>query len=184
MDHDGTHALIGDLYRCGLAILNAGIDGGGVERITVCRFAFNNGVPSTFRVRNTDDAISVGGVGANDLTIHLADLELDIPNSLTSVFVGLDDLQSTGRGIVEGQGLEVVGVDDNSLTASVLIDDVAGERLGFCNNKSSDQPGDQYLSILIGSVDAVGADLTVLVRNKAAVSIGYFEWVHRSRRPF
>ena len=72
--------------------------------------------------------------------------------------------------------MEVVGVDDNSLTASVLIDDVAGERLGFCNNKSSDQPGDQYLSILIGSVDAVGADLTVLVRNKAAVSIGYFEF--------
>ena len=83
MDHDGTHALIGDLYRCGLAILNAGIDGGGVERITVCRFAFNNGVPSTFRVRNTDDAISVGGVGANDLTIHLADLEFDPGDTLS-----------------------------------------------------------------------------------------------------
>lgn len=176
MDEDGTGLAIGDLQRGRPTVLDLNTMRCGIQQVAGRSLQFRHGVPAAFSFGEIDDAVAVRCVGADDLTIHLADLELDIPNSLTSVFVGLDDLQSTGRGIVEGQGLEVVGVDDNSLTASVLIDDVAGERLGFCNNKSSDQPGDQYLSILIGSVDAVGADLTVLVRNKAAVSIGYFEF--------
>lgn len=176
MDEDGTGLAIGDLQRRGLTVLDFNTVLCSIQQIAGRSFQFRHGVPATFGLGEIDDTSAVRCEGADDLAVHLADLEFNPGDTLSTVFVALDDLQPAGRGIVEGQGLEVVGVDDNSLTASVLIDGVAGERLGFCNNKSSDQSGDQYLSILIGSVDAVGADLTVLVRNKAAVSIGYFEF--------
>ena len=56
--------------------------------------------PAAFSFGEIDDTVAVRCVGTDDLTIHLADLELDTRNTLATVFVALDDLQPAYRRVV------------------------------------------------------------------------------------
>ena len=184
VDHDRGHALVGDLYRCGLAILDAGIDGCGIECVSVFRFALNNGVPATLCVRNTDDTIAVCGVGAEDLTVDLANLKLDTTESLSGVLIGLDDLQSAGRDVVDNQRLKVGRIDHNRLTSCILINCVALNCFYFCRNERANNTSNEDLTICVGHIKAVGRELTTLICHKAAVTVGDaelnpFQWLLR-----
>ena len=103
VDHDRGHALVGDLYRRSLAILDACIDGRSIECVSVFRLALNDGVPATLCVGDADDAVAVGGIGTEDFTIDFANLELDATEPLSGVLIGLDNLQSASRDVIRSE---------------------------------------------------------------------------------
>ena len=101
VDHDGSHPLIGDLHRGGLAILHTRLNGSGVQLVAIRRLQLHDAVPAALSIGNADHAIAVCGVGADDLTVDFADLKFDAGDALTGIFIALHNLQSTGRGVVE-----------------------------------------------------------------------------------
>ena len=64
MDHNRRHALVADLNRRSLAILDAGVDGRGIQFVAIGCLQLRNGVPTILRIGDTDDTVAVGGVGA------------------------------------------------------------------------------------------------------------------------
>ena len=172
MDHDRGHALVGDLYRRSLAILDAGIDRRGVECVPVFCFALNDGVPATLCVGDADDAVAVGGIGPEDLTIDFANLELDTTEPLSGVLIRLDDLQAARRDVIHDQSLKIVGVDNDGLGSCGFIDGVARNRFHFRHNKCADNISDEDLTICVSHIKAVGRELTTLICHEATIAVG------------
>lgn len=101
MDHDGAHPLIGDLQRSRFSILHADLLWIGIQRVTIRCLPLNDCVPAALCIGDMDNAVAVSGVGAQDLTVHLPDFELDALNALACIFILLNNLQSTCGRIVE-----------------------------------------------------------------------------------
>ena len=172
MNHDRGHALVGDLNRRSLAILDACIDRRGIECVSVFRLALNDGIPATLCVGDADDAVAVGGIGPEDFTIDFTNLELDTTEPLSGVLIGLDDLQAASRDVIHDQSLKIVGVNNDGLASCGFIDGVARDRFHFRHNKCADNISDEDLTICVSHIKAVGRELTTLICHKAAVAIG------------
>ena len=55
MDHNRRHALIGDLHRGGLTVLDADIDGRGIQLVALGCIQLGDGIPSILRIGDADD---------------------------------------------------------------------------------------------------------------------------------
>ena len=84
------------------------------------RFINAEQVPEAVRkLRERDNAVAVGGVGADALAVHLSDLKLHTLDALAAVRVHLDDLTAADGRVGKGQRLRVVAVDLNGLRGAV-----------------------------------------------------------------
>lgn len=82
-------------------------------------------------VFTSEEIAMIDGIGADDFTVHLADLELDPGDTLSAVFVALDDLQATHGSVIKIKRLRVVWIDHHGLRAAVLVDGVTGNRFNL-----------------------------------------------------
>ena len=128
----------------------------GIQQVAGRSLQFRHSVPAAFSFGEIDNTVAVRCVGADDLTIHLADLELDTRNTLAAVFVALDDLQPAHRRVVKIKRLRVVGIDHNSLRASVFINGVTGDRFDLCDHHGAGNTGNGDFTRLIRPVQAGG----------------------------
>ena len=81
-----------------------------IQQIAFSRFQLRGGVPAVRKLRELDNAVAVGGVDADALTVHLSDLKLYTLDALTAVRVHLDDLTAADGRVGKGQRLRVVAV--------------------------------------------------------------------------
>ena len=152
VDEDGTGLAIGDL-QCGrLTVLDLNTVERGIQQVAGRSFQLRHSVPAAFGFGEIDDTVAVRCVGADDLTIHLADLELDTRNTLAAVFIALDDLQATYGSVIKIKGLRVVGIDHDGLCAAVLVDDVAGDRFDLCDHHGARNTGNGDLALFVRPV--------------------------------
>ena len=144
----------------------------GIQQIAGRSLQFRHGVPAAFSFGEIDNTVAVRCVGADDLTIHLADLELDTRNTLATVFVALDDLQATYRRVVKIKRLRVVGIDHDSLRAAVLVNGVTGDRFNLCDHHGAGNPGNGDFPRLIRPVQAGGGQRAALGIYIRAICVG------------
>ena len=123
--------MIGDLQRRGLTVLDLNTMRCGIQQIAGRSLQFRHGVPAAFSFGEIDNTVAVRCVGADDFTIHLTDLEFDPSDTLSTVFVALDDLQPAHRRVVKIKRLRVVWIDHHGLRAAVLVDGVTGNRFNL-----------------------------------------------------
>ena len=71
-----------------------------------------------------------------------------------AVHVLLNGQRLTGR-VVDCDGLGIIRIDFYSLSAVLLLDVVAGNRLNFCDNHSTHNTGNLDLTVGIGYIDTV-----------------------------
>ena len=100
VEQDSGRLVIGDLQRGRLTVLDLNTVGRGIQQVAGRSLQFRHGVPAAFSFGEIDDTIAVRCEGADDLTVHLADLEFDPGDTLSTVFVALDDLQPARRRVV------------------------------------------------------------------------------------
>ena len=108
--------------------------------------------------RQEDPAIAAGGDGIHQLAVHLPNFKGHALDALGLVRLGdLDQLQTAHRGVVEGQGLHLAGLDLNGLRRAVQH--IPVQRLGFLggNGGAGLQVGDGDAAVLISiAVTVVG----------------------------
>ena len=167
--------MIGDLQRGRLTVLDLNTVGRGIQQVAGRSLQFRHSVPAAFSFGEIDNTVAVRCVGADDLTIHLADLELDPGDTLSAVFVALDNLQPAHRRVVKIKRLRVVGIDHNSLRASVFINGVTGDRFDLCDHHGAGNTGNGDFSFFIRPVQAGGGQRAALGIYIGTVGIGDFE---------
>ena len=97
MQQDTGRLFIGQLQSGSLAVLNLHLLGCCIGNIPGSCLQLGHIVPTTFQSRQLNDAVSVGGIGADDLAIHLANLELNAVDPLARILVALGDDESAYR---------------------------------------------------------------------------------------
>ena len=172
VEQDSGRFVIGDLQRGRLTVLDFNTVRRSIQQIAGRSFQLRHSVPAAFSFGEIDDAIAVRCVGADDLTVHLADLELDTRNTLAIVFVALDDLQPAHRRVVKIKRLRVVGIDHNSLRASVFINGVTGDRFNLCDHHGAGNTGNGDFTRLIRPVQAGGGQRAALGIYIRAICVG------------
>ena len=164
--------VIGDLQRGRLTVLDLNTVGRGIQQVAGRSFQLRHSVPAAFGFGEIDDTVAVRCVGADDLTIHLADFELDTRNTLATVFVALDNLQPAHRRVVKIKRLRVVGIDHDSLRASVFINGVTGDRFNLCDHHGAGNTGNGDFTRLIRPVQAGGGQRAALGIYIRAICVG------------
>ena len=175
MDHNGGHTLVLDLQCCRLPILDADVCGGGVQLVAIGRLQLSHLVPAALRLRDIDDAVAVSGVVAEDLTIHLADLELHARNASAGILVRLDDLESADFGVIERQCLGILRIYFNRLRPSGGINEIAVDRLRLRNDDRAGDPGDPDLTVGISCVKTLAGHMAVVIIHVAAIAVSQLE---------
>ena len=79
------------------------------------------------------------------------------------------------RFVVKIEGLRVVGPHVHGLRPGGLVDDVAGDALGFGDYQRPHHAVNGDLAVLVGVIQAVGADVPAGVRYKLSGGGGHFE---------
>ena len=175
MDHNGSHPLIGDLHRSGLAILHTRLDGSGVQLVAIRCLQLHDAVPAALSVGNADHTIAVRSVSPKDLTIHLSNFEFDTGDPLPSVFITLHNLQATGRGVVESKGLRIIRIHLNSLGLGSRINYIAIQRLCFLHHQGAGHAADPDLAVCISRIESLAGKVAVGIINETAICIGNLE---------
>ena len=175
MDHNGGHTLVLDLQRGRLPILDADVGRRGVQLVAIGRLQLCHLVPAALRLRDIDDAVAVSGVVAEDLTIHLADLELHARNASAGILVRLDDLESSDFGVIERQCLGILRIHFNRLRPSGGIDEIAVDRLRLCDDDRAGDPGNPDLTVLVSGIEAFAGHMAVVIVHVAAIAVSQLE---------
>lgn len=100
--NEGAASLpVGDLQDGGAAVLHLDLVGRIVQLVALGGFQFHHLIPALFSLWQTDNAVGVGGVGADNFPVQLAYLKLDALDTLSGFLVLLDDGKAPGLGIVD-----------------------------------------------------------------------------------
>ena len=163
--------MIGDLQRGRLPVLDLNAVGRGIQQVAGRGFQLRHGVPAAFQFRKLDHTIIVRSVAANNLVVHLTHLKLNAGDALAAVLIALDEDKPTDGFVGKSERLRVVGVDHHGLRGAVQY--IAGDRCGFRYHIGvGSQPGENDFSVLIGVIEAVGADLSLGIRSEPAGGSG------------
>ena len=155
--NEGAPGLpVGDFQSGGLAVLYLNLVGRIVQTVALGGLQLHHLIPALFRFGQADDAALVSGVGADDLSIQLADLELDAANALPGFLVLFYDGEAAARCVVEAEGLDLAGFDLDGLGRGVQ--DIALHRLDLpCGDGGArGQVIDDNAAIFVGDKLAVG----------------------------
>ena len=120
-------------------------------------------------------AVLAGGVAAQHSAVAVLDREFRTGNRLSGDRVQLGQGQTAQGFIQEGKGLRVQRIHRDRLGLGRLVDNIAGSRLGFLDHYGSGDAIDADFALVIGGVEAVAAQMTVVVINVAAVGVGDLE---------
>ena len=175
MDHNRRHALIGDLHRGGLTVLDADIDGRGIQLVALGCLQLGDGIPSILRIGDADDTVAVSRVGAKDLAVDLPNLEFDTLDACAGILIRFDDLETTSRSVIEGQRLKIIGIDYDGLGSGLFIDHIAGDGLRLCDDQRANDAADQDLTVFVRPIDPVGRQLATFIRHIAAIGVSHTE---------
>ena len=166
---------VGQRQRCGLTVLYLHLLGRGIQLISGDGFQLGHGVPAAVKLRKLDDTIAVGGVGADDFPVHLADFKLNAGKPLAAALITLgNDKPADGR-VGKGQGLGIIRVDHYGLGAGIFINGIAGNGLDFCDHNRAGDFIQNDLAVLIGHIQSVGGQFTALGIHKPAIGVGDLE---------
>ena len=172
VDDDAAELFVGHLKRHTLAVLDLKIVGRVIqpERFVRCDLFC---IVAAILQSHEHTAIFVRRNGIHQGIVHLADLKGRIGDALTVVIlVDLDDLHATNRRVVEVESLCVVGIDHNSLRASVFINGVTGDRFDLCDHHGAGNTGNGDFTRLIRPVQAGGGQRAALGIYIRAICVG------------
>ena len=165
VDEHGAGLCVLDGQRGRPTSLYLEIVGRTVQQIPLCGFNLGGGVPAVRKLRERDNAVAVGGVGADALAVHLSDLKLHTLDALTAVRVHLDDLTAADGRVGKGQRLRVVAVDLNGLRGAVQH--IAVRRFDLRYHISIRFEVHQLdLAVAIRGVNAIRSDRAAVVSDK------------------
>ena len=183
MDQDTGDGFVGHRFGRGSTILHGEIDGGIVQLEALACLSLHGIVAAAFQ-RHIHAAVRSGGDGVHQTAIaDTADLEGGVGDTLGFVRrIHFHQLQPTDGSIVKIEGLCVVGVDYNGLSAGIFVDGVTGDRFFLCHHQCAGDALENDLPIFIGIVQTVGADFSVFVWDKLAGSRSDFEGNALQRR--
>ena len=125
--------------------------------------------------RHNDSPILAGGIAAQHSAAAVLDSEFRTGNGLAGDGVQLGQRQAAQGFIQEGEGLGVQGVHGDSLGLGALVNDVAGGSLDFLSHYGSGDAIDANFAFVIGGVEAVAAEMPVVIIHIAAVGVGELE---------
>ena len=167
-----------DEYGAGLRVFNGQrgrptslyleIVGRTVQQIALCGFDLGGGVPAVRKLRERDNAVAVGGVGADALAVHLGDLKLHTLDALAAVRVHLDDLATADRRVGKGQCLRVVSVNLDGLRGAVQHITVRCFDLRY-HISIRFEVHQLDLAVAVRGVNAVGSDRAAVVSDKRTI---------------
>ena len=166
---------VGQRQCCSLTVLYLHLLGRGIQLIAGDGFQLRHGVPAAVKLRKLDHAVSVGGVGTDDLTIHLAHFKLNAGKPLAAAFIALgNDKPADGR-VGKGQSLGIVRVDHYGLGAGVFINGIAGNGLDFCDHNRAGDLIQNDLAVLVGHIQSIGGQFTAFSIHEPAIGVGDLE---------
>ena len=125
--------------------------------------------------RHNDSPILAGGIAAQHSPVAVLDRELSAGNRLPGDRIQLGQRQAAQGFIQEGEGLGVQRVHGDSLGLGALVNDVAGGSLDFLSHYGSGDAIDANLALVIGGVEAVAAEMPVVIIHIAAIGVGELE---------
>ena len=174
--NEGAPGLpVGDLQRGGATVLHLDLMGRIIQLIALGGFQLHHLIPALFRFGQGNNAGAVGGVGAHDLAVELADFKLYAADPLPGFLVRLDDGQAAHLRVIHGDGLRVAGIDLDRLRPGALIHDVTGQGLGFRDDQGAHNAGNADFAVGVGLVKALAGQVAVVVVQVGAVRIGDLE---------
>ena len=181
MDDGAAGLPVGDLQGGGAAVLHLDLIGLAVQLIALGRFQLRHLIPALFRFGQGNDAGAVGGVGADDLPVELADFKLDAADTLPGFLVLFDDGQTAHLRVIHGDGLRVGGVHLDRLRLGGLVHDVTGQGLGFRDDQRTHHAGNADFAVGVGLIQALAGQVAVVVVQIAPVRVGDLE-LHPGQR--
>ena len=165
VDEHGAGLCVLDGQRGRPTSLYLEIVGRTVQQIALCGFDLGGGVPAVRKLRERDNAVAVGGVGADALAVHLGDLKLHTLDALAAVRVHLDDLTAADGRVGKGQRLRVVAVYLNGLRGAVQY--ITVRRFDLRYHISIRFEVHQLdLAVAIRGVNAIRSDRAAVVSDK------------------
>ena len=168
VDEHGAGLRVLDGQRGRLTSFHLKIVGRAVQQIPLCGFDLGGGVPAVRKLRERDNAVAVGGVGADALAVHLSNLKLHTLDALTAVRVHLDDLPAADGRVGKGQRLRVVAVDLNGLRGAVQH--IAVRRFDLRYHISIRFEVHQLdLAVAVRGVNAIRSDRAAVVSDKRTI---------------
>ena len=118
-------------------------------------------------------AVSVCGHGVHRSAVHAPDLKRSVGDALPGVVrVDLDDLHAADGVVIHRDGLGFVGVDDHRLGAGLLMDSVALDGLGLCDEECPHQTVNDDLAVFVSAVEAHAGGHAAVVVHHRAVRLG------------
>ena len=162
----GLRVLYGQRGR--LSGFHLKIVGCRIQQIALCSFDLGGGVPAVRKLRKRDNAVTVRGISADALAVHLGDLKLHTLDALAAVRVHLDDLAAADRRVGKGQCLRVVSVNLDGLRGAVQYITVRSLDLRYHIGIWFEV--DQLdLAVAVRGVNAVGSDRAAVVSDKRTI---------------
>ena len=140
-----------------------------IQDVTIRCPHLGDGVPSFLHLRQTDHAIPIGGIGADDLTIHPPHFKLDSAQTLTGFRVLFDDLQAAHGLVAELQGRRLPCFDLDALGHIIQHIAVLGPHFGDDHRAPRLQARNEDRAL------AVCHELSVLIADHGAIGIDHLE---------
>ena len=150
--------------------------GGAIQNIALRHFGFGDyhGAAGNQASYN-DSPILAGGVAPQHSAIAVLYRELGAGDGLARDGVQLGKRQAAQGFVQEGEGLGVHGVHGDRLGLGTLVDDVARSGLDLLDHHSAGDAADADLTLVIGGVETVAAQMAVVIVNVSAVGVGELE---------
>ena len=116
---DGAAGLpVGDLQGGGAAVLHLDLIGLAVQLIALGRFQLRHLIPALFRFGQGNDAGAVGGVGADDLPVELADFLDTQPKTIYVEYGGCTTITWKNTAVTGQIQITKTSADYNSMNGT------------------------------------------------------------------
>ena len=146
---------------------------GSVVQLEALRALGFHGIVRSILQGQEHPAIFVGGHGIHQGVVHTADFKCSVGNPLPGVIrVDLDDFHAADGVVIHRDGLGVVRVDDHRLGTGFLMDSVALDGLGLCDEECPHQTVNHDLAVFVSAVEAPAGGHAAVVVHHRAVRLG------------
>ena len=146
---------------------------GSVVQLEALRALGFHGIVRSILQGQEHPAIFVGGHGIHQGVVHTADFKCSVGNPLPGVIrVDLDDFHAADGVVIHRDGLGVVRVDDHRLGTGFLMDGVALDGLGLCDEECPHQTVNHDLAVFVSAVEAHAGGHAAVVVHHRAVRLG------------
>ena len=173
---DGTPGLaVGDLQGGGLAVLYLDAVGGIVQGVALPGLPFHDFKPALLRLGKLNDAVAIGGEGANDLPVQPAYFKLYALDPRPGFLILFDDGEAADFGVIYSDGLGVAGVHFHRLRPGALVHHIAGQRRYLGNYQCAHHAVNPDFPGGAGLIQALAGQVAVVIIQIGTVRIGDLE---------